>query len=154
MPNRWQKLSDTAGLEGSPTDIGKLVIEMRRALVVHHDIDMADQEADSLRRLGYLVEQCSGPGSYSCPILRGEPCAAVGAADVLVYDVWATTESDGGRRLVEGLRDLHPDIPLVLTAPGMELDWVATEGPHRVVPLVGVPTGTRLAAAIDEAMAA
>ena len=42
---------------------------------------------------------------------------------------------------------------VVLTAPGMELDWVVTTGPHRVVPLVGVPTAERLATAIDEAMA-
>lgn len=126
---------------------------MRRALVVHHNIDMADQETDSLRRLGYAVEQCSGPSAYACPILRGERCPAVERADVLVYDVWATTESDGGRRLIEGLRELHPDVPVVLTAPGMELDWVETAGAHRVVPLVGVPTADRLAAAIDEALA-
>ena len=65
-------------------------------------------------------------------------------ADVLVYDVWATTDSDGGRRLVEELRELYPDIPVVLTAPGMLLDWVETEGAHKVTPLVGVPTSTRL----------
>jgi hypothetical protein len=126
---------------------------MRRALVVHHDIDLEDQEADSLRRLGFEVEQCAGPSHYACPILRGQPCPAVHRADVLVYDVWSTTESDGGRHLVEGLRELHPDVPIVLTAPGMELDWVETEGPHRVVPLVGVPTAERLATAIDEALA-
>jgi hypothetical protein len=126
---------------------------MRRALVVHHDIDMADQEADSLRRLGFIVEQCSGPGTFACPILRGEPCPAVERADVLVYDVWATTESDGGQHLIEGLRELYPDVPVVLTAPGMELDWVVTTGAHRVTPLVGVPTAERLAAAIDEAVA-
>lgn len=125
---------------------------MTRALVVHHDIDMADQETDSLRRLGYQVEQCFGPSAYSCPVMRGEPCLAVERADVLVYDVWSTTESDGGRRLIEGLRDLYPSIPVVLTAPGMELEWVETEGPHRVVPLVGIPTADRLDAAIREAL--
>jgi hypothetical protein len=124
---------------------------MERVLVVHHDIDIADQEADSLRRGGFLVEQCSGPQSYGCPILRGEPCPAVERADVLLYDVWSTGESDGGRRLIEGLRALHPDVPVVLTAPGMELDWVETEGPHRVVPLVGVANAARLAEAIAEA---
>jgi hypothetical protein len=36
---------------------------MRRALVVHHDIDMGDQEADSLRRLGYVVEQLAVPAA-------------------------------------------------------------------------------------------
>jgi DNA-binding NtrC family response regulator len=126
---------------------------VKHVLVVHHDIDLADQEADSLRRMGYLVEQCSGPSSYSCPVMRGETCAAVERADVLVYDVWSTTESGGGQRLVEGLRELHPDVPVVLTAPGIELDWVRTAGYHRVVPLVGVPTAARLKEAIDEAIA-
>ena len=44
----------------------------------------------------------------------------------------------GARALIDGLRDLHPDIPLVLTAPGIELDWVRTEGRHAVTTLVGV----------------
>jgi hypothetical protein len=125
---------------------------MRRVLVVHHDIDLGDQEADSLRRLGYQVEQCSGPSTYSCPVMRGETCDAVARADVLVYDVWSTTESGGGQRLIEGLREVHPTIPVVLTAPGIELDWVETAGAHRVVPLVGVPTAARLHEAIDEAI--
>ena len=125
---------------------------MTRVLVVHHDIDLADQEADSLRRLGYEIEQCSGPSSYSCPVMRGRECAAVERADVLLYDVWSTTESGGSRRLIENLRDLHPDIPVVLTAPGIELDWVETEGAHKVFPLVGSPTAERLHAVIQEAI--
>ena len=84
--------------------------------------------------------------------MRGEPCLAVERADVLVYDVLSTTESGGSQRLVEGLRDLYPDIPVVLTASGIELDWVETEGPHGVVPLVGLPTAVRLDAAIREAL--
>jgi len=126
---------------------------MSRVLVVHHDIDLADQEADSLRREGFEVEQCTGPSVYNCPVMRGEACAAAARADVLVYDVWASGEAGGAQRLVEGLRDLHPDIPVVLTAPGMELDWVETSGAHRVVPLVGVPTGARLHDAINQALA-
>lgn len=47
---------------------------MTRALVVHHDIDLADQEVESLRRLGYEVEQCSGPTANTCPILNGGRC--------------------------------------------------------------------------------
>lgn len=125
---------------------------MTRVLVVHHDIDLADQEVDGLRRLGYEPLQCSGPSMYSCPVMRGLPCPDVEAADVLVYDVWSTTESDGGRSLIEGLRDMYPDIPIVLTAPGMELDWVQTEGAHRVVSLVGPATAARLDAAIKEAL--
>lgn len=124
-----------------------------RVLVVHHDIDLADQEVESLRRLGYEPVECAGPSGSSCPVLRGEHCSYVHDADVLVYDVWSTTESFSGRSLIEGLREMHPEIPIVLTAPGMELDWVETEGAHKVVPLVGVPTAERLDEAIKEALA-
>lgn len=127
---------------------------MTRVLVVHHDIAIADQEADELRRAGYEVEQCQGPiGGAPCPVIAGRRCGAAERADVLVYDVWATGESDGGRGLIEGLRDLYPDTPVVLAAPGMELDWVEVSGPHRVVPLVGAPTTARLKEAIEQALA-
>ncbi|MFI5255252.1 MAG: hypothetical protein ACHQ15_07340 [Candidatus Limnocylindrales bacterium] len=126
---------------------------MTRVLVVHHDIDIADAETDALRRAGYEVEQCWGPTYHSCPVMRGELCAAADHADVLLYDVWATGESDGGRGLVAGLRDIYPDKPVVLAAAGMELDWVETEGAHRVVPLVGNPTGARLVEAVERATA-
>ncbi len=126
---------------------------MTRVLVVHHDIDLADQEIDSLRRLGYEPVGCAGPGGSPCPVLRGEDCPEVRNADVLVYDVWSTTETGSGRSLIEGLREMHPEIPIVLTAPGMELDWVETEGVHKVVPLVGAPTAEKLDAAIKEALA-
>ncbi len=125
---------------------------MTRVLVVHHDIDLADQEVDTLRRLGYEPVECAGPSGSACPVLRGEDCPDVANADVLLYDVWSTTESGGGRTLIEGLREMHPEIPIVLTAPGMELDWVETEGAHKVVPLVGAPTAEKLDAAIKEAL--
>ena len=124
----------------------------KRVLVVHHDAGIAEAEASALRRLGYDIEQCAGPAKSACPVMRGEHCPAVERADVLVYDVWATTDSDGGRRLIEELRELYPDIPVVLTAPGMLLDWVETEGAHKVTPLEGVPTSANLDAAIREAL--
>ncbi|HEY8871068.1 MAG TPA: hypothetical protein VIM30_16995 [Candidatus Limnocylindrales bacterium] len=125
---------------------------MTRVLVVHHDIDLADQEADSLRRRGYDVRQCIGPIGAHCPILAGRSCQLAGTADVLVYDAWATGEPDGARRLIEGLRDLHPDVPVVLYANGIEPNWIELAGLHRVTPLVGSPTGARLAAALEEAL--
>ena len=125
---------------------------MTRVLVVHHDIDMADQEVDALRLSGYSVEQCAGPSMRRCPVLRGEPCDAAQRADVLVYDVWSTGESDGGRQLIRNLRDLYPDVPVVLTAPGLELDWVEEEGPHRVTPLTGRPDRVHLQEAVEEAL--
>ena len=125
---------------------------MTRVLVVSHDIDLADQEVDSLRRLGYDVEQCGGPVRGRCPVLAGRRCEMAERADVLVYDAWATGEPDGAQRLIEGLRDLHPDIPLVLCSPSFEPDWIEIAGPHRVTPLVGRPSGARLRESIDQAL--
>jgi len=123
---------------------------MTRVLVVHHDVDVGDIEVDALRRAGYEVDQCVGPiGSDACPVLRGEPCWQVDKADVLVYDVWAA--GDGRPELIDDLRDLHPDKPVVVTSPGMMLDWVRTQGPHGVTP-VRAPTGSDLVAAIEMAL--
>ena len=126
---------------------------MTRVLVVNHDIDLADAEVDSLRRRGYEVIECSGPIGASCPVIAGRPCSMADGVDVLVYDAWATGEPDGAKRLIEGLRAFHPNIPVVLTAPGIEPGWVELFGAHRITPLVGNPTGARLADAIDEAIA-
>ncbi len=126
---------------------------MTRVLVVHHDVDMADNETDALRRAGYEVEQCTGPTAAPCPVPRGLPCAAIEHADVLMYDVWSTGDSDGGRRLVADIRRRYPGIPVVLTANGMELDWVEEEGPQGVVAVVGAAGARRLAEAVEAALA-
>jgi hypothetical protein len=125
---------------------------MTRVLVVNHDIDLGDQEVDSLRRRGYEVTQCLGPIGSSCPVLAGRPCSLADEADVLVYDAWASGEPDGAERLIAGLRDLHPGVPVVLTASGIEPSWIETTGLHSVTPLVGRPSGERLAAAIEAAL--
>jgi hypothetical protein len=125
---------------------------MTRVLVVNHDTDLADQEVDSLRRRGYEVRECLGPIGTSCPVLAGRPCDLVEWADVLVYDAWATGEPEGARTLIESLRDSHPEVPIVLSAPGIEPDWVEIVGAHRITPLVGLPSGPRLAAAVDMAV--
>ena len=126
---------------------------MTRVLVVNHDTDLADEEVDSLRRRGYEVRLCLGPIGATCPVLSGHACDLVEWADVMVYDAWATGEPEGAASLIAGLRDLHPNVPLVLSASGMEPDWVEIAGPHGITPLVGAPTGDRLAAAIETALA-
>ncbi len=123
---------------------------MTRALVVHHDIDIADIEVEDLRKAGYEVDQCAGPSGGGCPVMHGEPCWQVEQADVLVYDVFAA--GDSGRKLVEELRALHPDKPVVLTSGGLLLDWVETDGPREVTPAVGPPDQTVLVAAIEAAI--
>jgi DNA-binding NtrC family response regulator len=125
---------------------------MTRVLVVHHDLDLAGQEVDSLRRLGYQVTECSGPSRNVCPVLAGRACDLAEEADVLVYDVWASGDSDGSKTLIENIRDVHPDTPVVLTSPGPALSWEETSGRHAVTMLDGQPTGARLHGAIQEAL--
>jgi len=124
---------------------------MTRALVVHHDIDLADQEVESLRRLGYEVEQCSGPTGNSCPILNGGTCDLAATADVLVYDAWASGDASGSGELISGLRELHPDVPMVITSPGIGYTWEPADD-RGVVELQGQPTGANLHDAIQRAM--
>lgn len=124
---------------------------MTRALVVHHDIDLEDQEVESLRRLGYEVAQCSGPTANTCPVLNGGTCSLAAEADVLVYDAWASGDADGSGDLISGLRQLHPTVPIVLTVPGVGYAWEPTDDPG-VVELQGQPTGARLHAAIQQAI--
>jgi len=126
---------------------------MTRVLVVHHDLDMAGQEVDSLRRLGYEVTECGGPTRNVCPVLAGHPCDLAERADVLVYDVWASGDADGSRALIDNIREVHPDTPVVLTSAGLTLSWEETTGLHSVTILEGQPTGARLHEAIQEALA-
>ena len=126
---------------------------MTRALVVHHDIDLADQEVESLRRFGYQVEQCSGPTANTCPILNGGTCDMAERSDVLVYDAWASGDSDGSGELIAGLRRVHPSVPIVLTYPGIGMTGFDDEPTRGVVPMTGQPTGARLHEAILKAIA-
>ncbi len=125
---------------------------MTRVLVVHHDLDLAGQEVDSLRRFGYDVTECGGPTRNRCPILAGHPCDLAEVADVLVYDVWASGDADGSQTLIENIRDIHPDTPIVLTSPGIGLSWEEAEGRHSVTMLSGQPSGARLHEAIQHAL--
>ncbi len=126
---------------------------MTRVVVVHHDLDLAGQETDSLRRFGYEVTECAGPAHGHCPVLAGHPCGIAEGADVLVYDVWASGDAEGARTLIEKIRDIHPDTPMVLTSPGLGLSWEEFAGPHSVTELLGQPTGARLHEAIQTALA-
>ena len=126
---------------------------MARVVVVHHDLELAGMEADSLRRFGYEVTECGGPVRNSCPVLAGRPCDLAERADVLVYDVWVSGDAEGARTLIEKIRDMHPDTPIVMTSPGLGLSWEESAGPHAVTELIGQPTGARLHDAIQAALA-
>ncbi|HEY8135539.1 MAG TPA: hypothetical protein VIF08_05815, partial [Candidatus Limnocylindrales bacterium] len=55
-------------------------------------------------------------------------------------------------QLIQRLRDVHPQIPIVLTAPGVEFDWVETDGSHGVVALEGALSSAMLRQAVVRAL--
>jgi hypothetical protein len=126
---------------------------MTRVLVVHHDLELAGQEADSLRRFGYEVIECGGPIRNRCPVLAGHPCDLAERADVLVYDAWASGDAEGARTLIKNIREVHAHTPVVLTTPGLALSWEETTGSHAVTVFLGQPNGARLHEAIQTALA-
>jgi hypothetical protein len=126
---------------------------MTRVLLVYHNIDVADIEADGLRRAGYEVDRCEGPvGGGPCPVLQGERCWQVEKADVLVYDTWE--HGHGRPDLIGDLRALHPDKPLVLTSPA-GFDEVAPGADGEIAaPVIHAPTRAELGDAIERALQA
>jgi hypothetical protein len=125
---------------------------MVTAVVVNKDLRRATSQADALRAAGYAVEMCGGPQQEPCPVLGSLPCPLVDRADVLVYDAWVAGDSLSGRRLVAEVRDTYPDLPVVLTSVDRNLDWVETEGPHRVTALAGDPSPDELRSAVETAL--
>ena len=122
---------------------------MTRVLLVYHDTEVADIEADGLRRAGYEVDRCAGPiGGGPCPVLRGQSCWQVEAADVLLYDRWDAVH--GGPDLVNELLRLHGAQPVVVTSSAghQAADDHAAELDEPVV----APTRASLVDAIERAL--
>ena len=126
---------------------------MVKAVVVDRDPERAERHADILRAAGHEVAICDGPDQRHCPVLTGLPCPVVDGADVLMYDAWIAGSSDGGRQLIAELRETYADLPIVLTSVDRRLDWVETDGPHRVVPLIGEPSVEAMLMALEIALA-
>ncbi len=130
---------------------------MNTAVVVNTDPEVAVRQARALREAGYAVEMCAGPdhlhGLRSCPLFGDLPCPLVDRADVLIYDAFVMSAPDATRQLIADVRDTYPDLPIVLTSVDERLDWVETEGPHRVTPLPANPTSKQLRAAVEAARA-
>jgi DNA-binding NtrC family response regulator len=125
---------------------------MTRVLIVHRDPAVAERLAAELREAGYEVERCGGPQRVPCPVLDQLPCSLVDWADVLVYDAWVAGTPDACRQLVVEMRETYPDLPVILTSVDASIDWVETEGPHRVTALPGIPDRATLVAAVETAL--
>ena len=84
-------------------------------------------------------------------MLGNLPCPLADRADVLIYDAWVAGANDG-RQLIAEVRETYPDLPIVLTSVDQGLEWVETDGPHRVTALIGDPSATQLLAAVETAL--
>ena len=100
---------------------------MTKVLVVHHDIDLADQEVESSAGTATSWSS-SGPTANTCP--TGAPVRWRHAPDV-----WRGGDADGSMELIADLRRVHPEVPIVLTFPGVGLSGFDDEPTHGVVPL-------------------
>jgi hypothetical protein len=127
---------------------------MATVLLVNHSRDLADAAASWLTARGHKVLQCPGPGKVRCPILDGRTCYGAEQADVLVYDAWSSGGLAGDKELIFGLRQLHPDRPLVLTAPGLEPDWGPLPGEEDIFVVPGLRSARQLTTAVESALAA
>jgi DNA-binding NtrC family response regulator len=125
---------------------------MTRVLVVQRDQAVAAQMIAELHRAGYETEGCGGPGVEPCPVAVDLPCPLVDRADVLIYDAWVAGDIEAGHHLISELRELYVDLPVVLTSADPSVDWVTSDGPHRVIPLGPLPSTEELVAAIELAV--
>ena len=98
------------------------------------------------------VAHCTGPRpGMPCPVLRGAPCQVIAGSDVLVASLGLDT--DLGRRILNGVRELHPEVPVVVLAWRADLTRHA-EDLEGCRPVLFPWTYRKLCAAVHEAASA
>lgn len=95
--------------------------ERTRVLVEHPDPTVRDILERTLGDRGYEVLTCGGPraeedGAVSCPLLHQEHCPAIDGADLVTNGL--PLHRPATRMMLRRLRAQHPDLPVVLEAPG------------------------------------
>lgn len=80
-----------------------------RVLIEDDHPALAISDFSRFEQAGFDVAFCSGPGDdpAACPLLRGRPCPALAAADVVLHDL------EPGLGIAEAIRRQHPGIPVV-----------------------------------------
>jgi hypothetical protein len=128
---------------------------MTWSLVVGADGAGTAAERAALEACGHHVLACPGPVVADCPVLRGLGCPLVERADVLFYDRALARLPTTTATLLDALRSLYADRPIILTeadvvteSDGLDL-WV-DDGVWR---LVGQPDIERVELLVEEALA-
>jgi hypothetical protein len=127
---------------------------MTWSLVVGSDGPVRAAEWAALEACGYDVIGCPGPRVVDCPVVHGFGCPLVERAEVLLYDRSLADLPADRATLLDALRSLYADRPIILTELSDALDgprdhWVA-DGVWR---LVGRPDAGGVELLVEEALA-
>jgi hypothetical protein len=101
-----------------------------RMLVESDSEALAISDFSLFQQAGFDVAFCSGPGRTprACPLLRGQECAMLADADVVLHGL------DPALGIAAAIRQARPDLPVVAEqAPGED---GSTEVPDGCLPLV------------------
>jgi hypothetical protein len=102
-----------------------------RVLIEHPDDHVRGILESALREHGYQVSVCPGPpvgdSTPRCPVVLGQPCAAVESADVIVSGLDPTDSQH--RDIVTTIQANRPELPVVADIP-QRIPRTATN--HRV----------------------
>jgi hypothetical protein len=105
-------------------------------LVESPDPLLAISNFDAFRDAGFQVMVCGGPGvdAHECPVVRGEPCPLMAAADVVLFDL----DGEPPRRsemltasrseVLAAMRANRPELPIVVMSAAAPPD-AATDCP-------------------------
>jgi hypothetical protein len=126
---------------------------MTWSLVVGAEGPGATAERAALEACGYQVIGCPGPAVVDCPVVRGAGCPLVERAEVLLYDRSVARTPVVQATLLDALRSLYADRPVILTELDADSDapmdlWV-DDGVWR---LVGRPDAGSVELLVEEAL--
>ena len=85
----------------------------------------------AFRDAGFAVSACTGPGSdpAECPVVRGEPCALLDDADVVLFDLGG--DPPARSVVLAAMRTARPGLPIVVRSDDPAAVG-ATEGCHAI----------------------
>ena len=102
-----------------------------RMLVESDSAALAISDFSLFQQAGFEVAFCSGPGRTprACPLLRGQDCAVLAGADVVLHGL------DPALGIAAAIRQAHPDLPVVAEQPN-GADGSPAPVPDGCLPLV------------------
>jgi hypothetical protein len=89
-----------------------------RVLVENADSGVGFAMQELLKNAAFDVQYCGGPDrlrGHRCPLVTEGRCSLVEGADVVVHSL--NLDRPDHAAVLQGIRDLHPDTPVVVEVP-------------------------------------